>query len=51
MRNSFILPMIYINTFHTLYYGTVDWNIIPSSIRGSKSMAIFLKRLKYELFK
>ena len=49
--NTFILLMIYnnINKFHTVYYGPVSCNSIPSSIRGSKSMAIFFKRLRYEL--
>ena len=48
--NTFILPIIYnnINKFHTVYYGPVSWNSLPVSIRGSKSIDIFLKRLKFE---
>ena len=53
MRNTniLILPMIYNNTnkFHTGYYGPVSCNSIPSPIRRSKYLSIFLKRLKYEL--
>ena len=43
--NTFILPMIYNNTnkFHTCYYGPVSWNSIPSPIRRSKFLSIFLK--------
>ena len=42
--------MIYnnINKFDTVYYGPVSWNSLPVSIRGSKSIDIFLKRLKFE---
>ena len=49
--NTFILPMIDNNTkkFHTVYYGPVSWNSIPSPIRRSKCLSLFLKRLKYEL--
>ena len=48
--NTFILSMIYnnINKFHTVYYGPVSWNSLLVSIRGSKSIDIFLKRLQFE---
>ena len=41
--NTLILPIIYNNIIkcHTVYYGPVSCNSIPSSIRGRQSILIF----------